>query len=86
MTNLFQLDKRDKKSVTNLFKHAEEHFATEVAKGRGLVGVDGERVWPDFDIFVTQRLRVDHQLHQRVLLDVRHGIDHLQEHVERNVF
>jgi len=68
-----------------LLEHSEEHFSAEMAEGRSLVGVDGERVRPDLYVLVAQRLRVDHQLHQRVLLDVGHRVDHLKQKRNRTL-
>ena len=61
-----------------LLEHAEEHLAAKVAERGRLVGVDGEGVRPDLDVVLAQRLRRDHHLHHRVLLDVRHRVDHLK--------
>ena len=64
--------------LTHLLEHPEEHLPAEVAERGRLVGMDGQRVGPDFNILITQGLGVDHQLDQGILLDISDGVDHLE--------
>ncbi len=64
--------------ISHLLEHSEEQLAAEVPERRRLVGVDGQLVRPDFDIVLSERLRADHHLHHRVLLDVCHRVQHLE--------
>lgn len=61
----------------SLFEKAKEHFPAKVAESGRFVRVDRELMRSDLDIILTQMLSIDHHFHSGILLDVRHGVDHL---------
>ena len=61
-----------------LFKHSKQHFAAEITKCWGFVGVHGKCMRPNFYIFVPKRLHIDHNLYGSIFLNISYCIYHLK--------
>ena len=70
-----------KQQLSYLFKHSKQHFATEIAKCWGFVGVYRKWMWTNFYIFVPKRLHINYNLYSCIFLNISYCIYHLETKV-----